>query len=114
MHEKKKFLYLECTFNVEFISMKKEKGISTKVKNNPPGGICILTDKPLPDNQNCFIKFYFPDRLRSYNIQGRTIWSKQVRDINTACYENGIEIMKNDKDTNELLSDNIVTLRMEV
>ena len=114
MQNQRKFLRLECTFSVEIVNIIKEQAVQAQAKNISSGGICLITDKPLPKNTNFFLKFFFPDRLKSYNIEGHSVWSKQVDNNGRQGYENGIEFLRINREITNSISGNIINLHLDV
>ena len=112
--DNRKFLRIDCLFNVKVIDIKQAKTVDALGRRISAGGVCILTDKPLPDETGLLLKFHFPDRRQSYNVEGRTVWSKPAKDMHAGKFENGIEFYEVNRELNHTIKDNTVCLHLQV
>ncbi|MBN1411964.1 MAG: PilZ domain-containing protein [Spirochaetales bacterium] len=113
--DKRRYLRLDCLFKVEFENIENSQQIESLAKNISAGGICVITNEPLPKSTVLFLRFHFPEKPQPFSLKGCVVWSKKVEESTEPGYENGIQFLEvNEEIKQSIESTNVVNLKMKI
>ena len=107
--ERRKYLRLRVYHLVKYrvISDKPAypRPLLASIKDIGAGGICLITEEPLPVSTNLELEINFPDMGGSILTPGRVVWLKQVAKTNR--YDVGIEFTGTDESLRKRIDGNV-------
>lgn len=97
MENRRKYFRIECLFKVKSSVQDNGDSVAAVAKDICEGGICILTDIPLPDYPLTF-RFSFEESKDVIDIQGRVVWSRKLHN-DFGKFESGVEFLPRQDDS---------------
>ena len=78
MNEKRRFLRLNSTVEIQYTILGKElqEDVKTKTKNISAGGLCIIAHESLEKDYILGISIYLPGEALPITAKGRVVWIK--------------------------------------
>ena len=78
MKERRRYVRIDLCTQIEYEILPMHSPLKAESKNISAGGLCLLTDREIPPGTILRLKFYLPDREKTYvESLGRVVWQKK-------------------------------------